>query len=115
LATFDRLIGLSRLVMIHLNDSESGLGSRHDRHAHLGEGQIGREGLARLLCHPDLDHVAYYLETPGMEDGFDAMNVARLGDLAAGRPLTRGPATSEPDGLSENNAPGSGGRVEATL
>lgn len=89
---FDRLIGLRRLVMVHLNDSTSDRGSRHDRHAHLGDGQIGREGLAHLLCHPSLDHVAFYLETPGMEDGFDAVNVARLGDLAAGRPLTPGPA-----------------------
>lgn len=92
LATFDRLIGLSRLAMVHLNDSHSAKGSRHDRHAHLGEGQIGRDGLAHLLCHPDLDHVAFYLETPGMEDGFDAVNVARLGDLAAGRPLTQAPS-----------------------
>jgi deoxyribonuclease-4 len=93
LATFDRLIGLKRLVMIHLNDSESAKGSRHDRHAHLGEGRIGRDGLAHLLCHPALDHVAFYLETPRMEDGYDAVNVARLGDLAAGRPLTPGLAS----------------------
>lgn len=92
LITFDRLIGLARLAMVHLNDSESARGSRHDRHAHLGEGRIGRDGLAHLLCHPSLDHVAFYLETPRMEDGFDAVNVARLGDLAAGRPLTPGPA-----------------------
>ena len=46
---------------------------------------------ARSPCDPALSHVAYYLETPGMEDGFDAINVARLGDLAAGRPLTPGP------------------------
>jgi hypothetical protein len=39
--------------------------------------------------------VAYYIETPGMEDGFDAVNVARLGDLAAGRPLTPGPTPTE--------------------
>jgi deoxyribonuclease-4 len=90
IATFNRLIGLRRLVMVHLNDSESGLGSRHDRHAHLGEGRIGRDGLAHLLCQPGLDHVAFYLETPRMEDGFDAVNVARLGDLASGRPLTPG-------------------------
>jgi deoxyribonuclease IV len=94
LTNFDRLIGLSRLAMVHLNDSVAGLGSRHDRHAHLGEGQIGREGLAHLLCHPRLDHVAFYLETPGMEEGFDAVNVARLSDLATGRPLTQGPATA---------------------
>ena len=90
LSSFDRLIGLRRLAMVHLNDSTSALGSRHDRHAHLGEGQIGREGLAHLLCHPALDHVAFYLETPEMENGYDAVNVARLGDLAHGRPLTPG-------------------------
>ena len=65
LTAFDRLIGLERLVMIHLNDSESARGSRHDRHAHLGEGQIGRQGLAHLLCHPGLDHVAFYLRHRG--------------------------------------------------
>jgi deoxyribonuclease-4 len=90
LATFDRLIGLERLAMVHLNDSESSRGSRHDRHAHIGEGRIGREGLAHLLCHPRLDHVVFYLETPGMEDGWDAVNVARLADMAEGRPLTPG-------------------------
>ena len=98
LATFDRSIGLERLAMVHLNDSTAGLGSRHDRHAHLGEGQIGRKGLAHFLCHPSLDHVAFYLETPGMEDGYDAVNVARLGDLAAGRPLTPGLETDQPSG-----------------
>jgi deoxyribonuclease-4 len=85
---FDRLIGLNRLAMIHLNDSTCERGSRHDRHTHLGDGMIGRAGLAHLLCHPSLSHVAYYLETPGMEDGLDAVNVARLTDLVLGRPLT---------------------------
>ena len=85
---FDRLIGISRLVMVHLNDSVSGRGSRHDRHAGLGDGQIGRAGLAHFLCHSKLGHVAYYLETPGMDAGLDAVNVARLNDLVAGRPLT---------------------------
>jgi deoxyribonuclease-4 len=88
---FDRLIGLERLAMIHLNDSTSPLGSRHDRHTHLGDGEIGREGLAHLLRHPALAHVAYYLETPRMEDGYDAVNVARLGDLIEDRALTPGP------------------------
>jgi deoxyribonuclease-4 len=92
LADFDRLIGLRRLAMIHLNDSTSALGSRHDRHTHLGDGEIGRAGLAHLLRHPALSHVAYYLETPRMEDGYDAVNVARLADLVEDRPLTPGPA-----------------------
>jgi deoxyribonuclease-4 len=120
LGDFDRLIGLRRLAMVHLNDSTSARGSRHDRHAHLGEGQIGRDGLAHLLCHPALDHVAFYLETPGMEDGYDAVNVARLGDLASGRPLTPGPAAeagaaAESGGRTATSAPGtaaaSGGRA----
>ena len=92
----DRTIGLERLVMIHMNDSRSDLGSRRDHHAHLGEGQIGRAGLAHFLCHPALSHVAYYLETPDSESGYDAVNVARLGDLAAYRPLTPGPVRELP-------------------
>jgi deoxyribonuclease-4 len=88
---FDELVGLDRLAMIHLNDSHAPKGSRHDRHAHLGEGLIGRRGLAHLLCHPALAHVAYYVETPDTELGYDAVNVARLEDLAAGRELTSGP------------------------
>lgn len=99
-AEFDRLIGLDHLVMIHLNDSHSARGSRHDRHAHLGDGHIGRQGLARWLCHPDLDQAAYFLETPHMEDGYDAVNMARLADLVAGRPLT--------PGLDESAQPGPG-------
>ncbi len=88
---FDRLIGLERLAMIHLNDTTCELGSRHDRHTHLGEGRIGPAAMAHLLRHPALGHVAFYLETPRMEHGYDAVNMARLGDLAAGRPLTPGP------------------------
>ena len=62
---FDLRIGLHRLRMIHLNDSRSELGSRADRHEHIGAGRIGAAGLRRLVTHPSLDHVAYYLETPG--------------------------------------------------
>ena len=82
-------LGLDRLAMIHLNDSSSELGSRSDRHAHLGDGRIGPAGMAHWLRHPALDKVAFYLETPEMEAGFDAINMARLGDLVAGRPLTQ--------------------------
>jgi deoxyribonuclease-4 len=84
---FDTLIGLDRLAMVHLNDTRSGLGSRTDRHEHVGAGQIGPAGLARLLTHPRLGGTTYYLETPGMDEGYDAINIARALDLAAGRPL----------------------------
>ena len=73
--------------MLHLNDSKSELGSRLDRHEHLGAGRIGVAGLRHLLCHPALAHATYYLETPGMDEGYDAVNVARAYDIAAGRPL----------------------------
>jgi deoxyribonuclease IV len=87
LADFDGRIGLDRLVMVHLNDSKSEPGSRVDRHEHLGAGRIGATGLRHLLVHPLLAHVTYYLETPGMDEGYDAINVARAYDIAAGRPL----------------------------
>jgi deoxyribonuclease-4 len=87
LADFDERIGLDRLVMIHLNDSKSEIGSRLDRHEHLGAGRIGARGLGHLLRHPALAHVTYYLETPGMDEGYDAVNVARAYDIAACRPL----------------------------
>ena len=91
-AAFDDQIGLERLVMVHLNDSRSELGSRTDRHEHLGAGRIGPAGLAHVLCHPRLAHAAYILETPGMDEGYDAINLARARALAAGEPLEPLPA-----------------------
>jgi deoxyribonuclease-4 len=87
LERFDALIGLDRLVMVHLNDSKAELGSRLDRHEHVGAGRIGEAGMAHLLRHPLLAGATYYLETPGMDEGYDAINVARAKALAAGRPL----------------------------
>ena len=84
----DRLIGLDRLAMIHFNDSRATLGSRADRHEHVGAGSIGPAGMGALVRHPRLAGVCYYLETPGMDEGFDAINAARTRDLLAGRPLT---------------------------
>jgi deoxyribonuclease IV len=83
----DDRLGVERLVMIHLNDTREALGSLLDRHEHLGAGQIGHQGLRRILCHPALARVAYYVETPGMDEGYDAINLQRARDLAAGRPL----------------------------
>jgi len=83
----DLRLGLDRLVMFHLNDSKAELGSKLDRHEHLGAGRIGAEGFRHLLTHPRLAHVTYYLETPGMDEGYDAINVARAYAIAAGEPL----------------------------
>src|SRR6266568_1923695 len=68
LQRFDEAIGLSRLKVIHLNDTAMALGSHRDVHARLGEGIIGEEGLRALLCDPRLSHVAVLLETPIMTD-----------------------------------------------
>lgn len=87
LERFDELIGLDRLKMVHLNDSKSELGSRADRHEHVGAGKIGEVGMAHLLRHPLLVNVTYFLETPGMDEGYDAINIARTIALAEGRPL----------------------------
>jgi deoxyribonuclease-4 len=68
---FDDVIGLKRLKVIHLNDTEVALGSHRDVHARLGEGIIGEEGLRALLRDPRLDHVAVLLETPIKTDEHD--------------------------------------------
>jgi len=62
---FDRTIGLEHLYAIHLNDSIGALGSRKDRHAHLGEGAIGIKGLEAFVSHPKIALLPKYLETPG--------------------------------------------------
>ena len=67
---FDSVIGLSNLKAIHLNDSMNPLNSHKDRHAKIGEGMIGLEALVRLINHPALKHLPFYLETPNELDGY---------------------------------------------
>ena len=87
LAAFADRIGIDRLPLVHLNDSRSERGSRLDRHEHVGAGRIGEAGMAHLLRHPLLAGATYILETPGMDEGYDAINVARALALARGEPL----------------------------
>ena len=70
LTQFDKVIGLPRLKAIHLNDSMNPLGSRKDRHARIGEGSIGTEALARVINHPALRHLPFFLETPNELEGY---------------------------------------------
>ena len=72
LKEFDRIIGLERLKAIHLNDSMNPLGSHKDRHARLGEGQIGSEALQRIVCHEKLQGLPFILETPNDDEGYAA-------------------------------------------
>ena len=74
---FEELIGLDRLPMVHLNDSRSLLGSRTDRHEHVGAGQIGPVGLGAFLRDPRLAQSTFIMETPGTDEGYDAVNLRR--------------------------------------
>ena len=70
LTEFDKVIGLSRLKAVHLNDSMYGLGSHKDRHARIGEGKIGKEAMVRIIRHPALKDLPFYLETPNDLKGY---------------------------------------------
>ncbi len=69
---FDKIIGLPRLKAIHLNDSLNPLGAHKDRHAQIGQGTLGTEALARVINHPALKHLPFYLETPNDIHGYAA-------------------------------------------
>ncbi len=70
ISEFDSIIGLSRLKAIHLNDSIFGFASHKDRHAPIGEGQIGLEAITAIINHPKLKHLPFYLETPNDVPGY---------------------------------------------
>ena len=70
LTEFDTIIGLKRLKAIHLNDSQNPMGSHKDRHARLGEGYIGLDAFKRIINHPALRNLPFYLETPNELDGY---------------------------------------------
>lgn len=72
LADFDRTIGLRRLKAVHINDSIFGLSSHKDRHAKIGEGKIGLEAFTRIINHPALRGLPFYLETPNELPGYKA-------------------------------------------
>lgn len=80
LEQFDRIIGLSKLRAIHINDSKNTLGSHKDRHACIGEGNIGLAALSAVTNHPQLKHLPFYLETPNELDGY-AREIALLRSL----------------------------------
>jgi deoxyribonuclease IV len=61
----DRVVGLDRLGSLHLNDSVSGLGTNRDRHADIGEGELGEDGCAVYLSEPRFESLPVILETPG--------------------------------------------------
>jgi deoxyribonuclease-4 len=92
IAELDRVIGLARVKAIHLNDSKQGLGSRVDRHEHIGRGKLGLEPFRRLLNDPRFANVPMYLETAKEQENgeeMDVVNLRTLRGLLAGEPKKR--------------------------
>ena len=77
LEEFDRILGLGLLRAIHLNDSLMPFGSHKDRHAVIGEGEIGMEALLEVLRHPQLRELPFYLETP-LDDAGHKEEIRRI-------------------------------------
>lgn len=70
LEAFDRVIGLDRLKAIHLNDSKNPIAAHKDRHEKIGEGYIRLDAFERIINHPSLKHLPFFLETPNDLDGY---------------------------------------------
>jgi deoxyribonuclease-4 len=81
LECFDQTIGLNRLHLLHLNDSKTPLGSKKDRHWHIGEGYIGLEGFRNLINHPLLKHLPGIMETPRKDTVEDLKNMKVIRSL----------------------------------
>lgn len=92
ISEFDRVIGLDRLKAFHLNDSVREIGSKIDRHAHIGYGKIGREPFGFIVTDPRFAKTPMYLETPkgtteidGQQLDWDAVNLDTLRSLVKGK------------------------------
>ncbi|HUL29154.1 MAG TPA: deoxyribonuclease IV [Thermodesulfobacteriota bacterium] len=83
LKKFDQAIGLKRLHLLHFNDSKTPLGSRKDRHWHIGEGYIGLEGFRYLVNHPSVSHLPGIMETPRKDTVEDLKNMKVIRSLLA--------------------------------
>lgn len=83
LKEFDQTIGLNYLYAIHLNDSKNPFGSHKDRHEKIGEGSIGFEAMVRIINHPALRHLPFFLETPNELSGY-RNEIARLREAYTG-------------------------------
>ncbi len=94
LESFDQRIGLKRLHLLHLNDSKTPLGSRKDRHWHIGEGYIGLEGFRYLINHPQIKHLPGIMETPRKDTVEDLRNMRVIRSLVEGWDSDRSPLDS---------------------
>lgn len=81
LQEFDCILGMERLRAVHLNDSMNSCGAHKDRHEKIGQGYIGIEAFRRIVTHPGLKDLPFYLETPNELDGYRA-EIALLRGMA---------------------------------
>ncbi len=109
LREFDRTIGLGRLHLVHLNDSKTELGSRVDRHWHIGRGRIGREGMKIIVNHPLLRGLPAVMETPRTTDADDRKNMRVVRHLT--RNTTRHGDITGPSGDTIPNSRTNSGHV----
>jgi deoxyribonuclease-4 len=83
LREFDRVVGMARLHLIHLNDSKVEFGSRVDRHWHIGAGKIGKAGMREIVNHPLLRNLPAVMETPRDSATDDRRNLRVVRSLVA--------------------------------
>jgi deoxyribonuclease-4 len=102
----DQLFGRDKVVMLHLNDSRTTAGSHLDRHEHIAAGQMGTNGMRELVTHPWFASLPTYLETPGMDSGYDLVNLDRVRMLIDGEtPPPLPPEAFEVRGSKTRTAP----------
>jgi deoxyribonuclease-4 len=103
-AALERAVGLGRVWALHVNDSKAPLGSNRDRHENLGQGQIGEEGLRRVLRHPAFAAAPLFLEVPGFEgNGPDRANLQRLRSFAGAPPLPEPPTLARETSIAHTS------------
>ena len=103
----ERIVGLDRVRAFHLNDSKKELGSRVDRHEHIGEGHVGIDAFRHLMNDPRFRHIPMYLETPkGERDGedVDTINLRTLRELVGADASTAG-KTPKPEKSAKPSKP----------
>ena len=82
--SFDSIVSLDKLKLLHGNDSKAGLGERKDRHEHIGQGKIGERGFKSILNNPRLQYIDMIVETPIEKVGDDIRNLKRLKKIRNG-------------------------------
>src|SRR5699024_2126485 len=81
LAAFDEVVGTDSLRYVHLNDSKHACGTNKDEHAHIGEGEIGVDGMTAIINHDALADVPFVLETPTEDGKGFEWNIERVREL----------------------------------